>query len=124
VLSGDNQSIYYTKLHNFDLIKPAELELNTIVDFYPSRYSYLKYINYLSNINSKLLDRLLVQNLRAEVIYEYGSNRLTYIRDHNNYIEIPNNVNKCGHDLGYKCYSDSDKCIICDTLNYRNLING
>ena len=31
---------------------------------------------------------------------------------------------KCGHSILYKCYSDSDKCILCDLKLLDNDLNG
>lgn len=84
--------------------------------FLPKRNDALRVMNKLKELD--LLERFMDLTLRADNLYrkfdDQGGWDMT-IRDKEHTIEsTTEEVNKCGHLIPYMCYSDSDKCIICD----------
>jgi DUF2075 family protein len=68
-----------------------------------------------------LLSKFMDLGLRADNLfrqYNVDTGWDKTIRDKNKHIEsFDEDVSECGHLIPYRCYSDSDKCIICDKEN-------
>lgn len=92
-------------------------------DFFFSRKSFLNFIVYLMNTHSEIYKNFAYSTLNsAKFKYTGLSNKkLKYLYDDKYQLPIltdgKEELNKkCGHSILYQCYSDSDKCILCDLL--------
>lgn len=125
VLENNDEVIDILKLDNIDLLRtelPINTDKNFVDDFFPKRDDFLSFIKILHKINKPLFNRLCDQESRAKTIHIIPFKQVRY-RDYNNFIEDinKNNLSKCGHDKMYACYSDSDKCLICDIKRVQKL---
>lgn len=86
-------------------------------DFNFKRSDFLKFIGYLHNTNLKTYSSF-VQSVKNSATFKYTGLK---DRENNDETESPCLSNgkeiindKCGHSVLYKCYADSDKCMLCD----------
>lgn len=92
-------------------------------DFFFSRKSFLNFIITLMNthytiyrnfaystLNSAQFKYTGLSNKKRKYLYD-DKYQLPILTDGKEQINI-----KCGHSILYQCYSDSDKCILCDLL--------
>lgn len=83
--------------------------------FMPRREDALKVMSIMNECN--ILDRLMGLDYRADDLdSKFDENGfIKTVRDKENNIEsLDEEKNKCGHLLTYMCYSNSDKCLLCD----------
>ena len=87
--------------------------------FFPKRVDSLKVMSMMNSVG--ILDRLMGLNYRADDLdskFDASGNSIKTVRDKNHNIEsVDEEKSPCGHLLTYRCYSDSDKCMLCDKEN-------
>lgn len=86
-------------------------------DFYFNRKDFLQFIQYLKNDCYNTYYSFLLST-KNSCTFKY-----TGLKDRarSDYLEMPKLADgkqiinpKCGHSTLYKCYADSDKCVLCD----------
>lgn len=88
-------------------------------DFNFNRKDFLKFIRYLKNNNEQSY-LSFVQSTKNSGTFKYTG---LINKNHPDLEESPilsdgkEELLKCGHSVLYKCYTDSDRCLLCD-LNY------
>lgn len=92
----------------------------TLPDFNFKRSDFLRFIRYLKSANPVVYLSFL-QSTKNSCVFKYTGVKE---RGSNDYTEAPKltdgkeDINpKCGHSVLYKCYTDSDKCMLCDLEN-------
>lgn len=86
-------------------------------DFNFNRKDFLKFISYLQNTNLKTYTSF-VQSVKNSSTFKYTGLKDRELNDESESPclsdgkEIIND--KCGHSVLYKCYTDCDKCMLCD----------
>lgn len=86
-------------------------------DFNFNRKDFLKFIGYLHNTNLKTYTSF-VQSVKNSATFKYTGLKDRELNDESESPclsdgkEIIND--KCGHSVLYKCYTDCDKCMLCD----------
>ena len=123
----NKDSELYEILDNYivDLLRPTVpwkgSKNNTPIDFFPKREKFLKFLPLLKKQHPHIHEKLLSMDTRAENIYTTINNK-TIERDKENYIDAKDHIlSECGHDSLYKCYSNSDKCIVCDIKKFNEI---
>ena len=103
------------------LLYPHKVRTGKILtDFNFKRNDFLWFLQYLREENPFVF-RSFVESTRNSGIFKYtgrydkggDTNQQPVLSDDK---EIINN--KCGHSVLYQCYSDSDKCMLCDINNF------
>lgn len=86
----------------------------------PLRSSFLKFLAYLQFHYPFKLRNLFTLDKRAQELHFIPQNRVQ-LRDIETYNENKgvDNVLPCGHSDRFSFYEDSDKCMICDILNFQ-----
>lgn len=86
-------------------------------DFFFKREDFLNFCIYLKE-NFPQIYTNMYSSTNASAIYKY-----TGLRNKNNDItqqpilsDGKENITKCGHSELYRCYADSDECMLCDLL--------
>ena len=86
-------------------------------DFNFKRKDFLQFISYLQTANHEIYYSF-IQSVKNSSSYKYTGLK---DRENNNEKESPclsdgkEIINdKCGHSMLYKCYADTDKCLMCD----------
>ena len=97
-----------------------------VPDFFFTRESLFKFIKYLKDINQNQIVQRLIQSVTNSSQFKYTGlwNRDTLYYKNKTKKELhqkPTLENKqilteCGHSQLYRCYADSDKCMLCDLL--------
>lgn len=133
--------------HVIDLVKRGEFDVNEFInkeipgntlcflyphpihtgkvldDFFFKREDLLWFLMYLKN-NSYFVYQSFINSTKNSGVFKYTGfrHRQGFENDFaqqpilSDGKEVLNE--KCGHSILYKCYSNSDKCILCDILNY------
>lgn len=130
-LNGEFNLIDYQKEHfphtDLSLLYPHKINTGKILnDFFFTRNSLFKFIKYLKSINQNELIQHLIQSVINSSQFKYTGlwERHSLYKNNKNDQELhqlPTLENKqqlteCGHSDLYRCYSDSDKCLLCDLL--------
>jgi hypothetical protein len=123
VLDNEPEAINYITKENLDLIRPSGSYTKSnknLKGFFPTRSNFFKFLTKIKKLNYKLYESIFDLKKRAATIYTIPFNCITH-RLNSLYIEELNDeLNICGHDKLYsECYADSDKCIICDILHFK-----
>lgn len=96
--------------------------LKRIPWFLPKREDTLKVMSKMAEIG--ILDRLMGLDYRADDLdakFAEEGHWVKTIRNKDKNIESENEAkNPCGHLITYMCYSDSDKCLLCDKDTYED----
>lgn len=99
---------------------PHPIETGLILnDFFFNRNDFLKFIMNLKKTNYSVYLSFL-QSTKNSCVFKYTGVKE---RGSNDYTEAPKLtdgkeiLNDCGHSVLYKCYSDCDKCMLCDLNN-------
>ena len=99
-------------------------------DFFFTRSSLLWFVNYLKTCNYNVYKNFMYSTLNS------GTFKYTGFRCKDKYgikdisqqpvlSDGKETINpKCGHSVLYKCYSDCDKCMLCDLKLLDNDLNG
>ena len=98
---------------------PTRAQVNRIIpNFFPTRQTALHFLNkFKMNESDVEYYRLFNINCRADYLKTYGHRNKFAHRIKSEYREVFDNdisVLKCSHSTQYRCYIDSDECIICD----------
>ena len=123
-----NTNVYMkTPSHYFEDWEEGKKKFNKIVgDFFLERKPTIAFLQKINETVPDLLNKIMNNDLRANVLIGH-SNQGDYdvmIRDqddkHRNICTLPHDgvekatIQTCGHEKHYKCYTDSDKCFMCD----------
>ena len=89
-----------------------------LTDFNFSRKDFLKFMKYLKSENYEIYYNFL-QSTKNSCSFKYTGlrDRKDYNDDYKQEPVLSDGkeiLNTCGHSILYKCYSDSDKCVLCD----------
>lgn len=97
-----------------------------VPDFFFTRNSLFKFIKYLKNNNQHVLIQHLIQSVINSSQFKYTGlwirddiykgNELKKEIEQAPTLENKQNLTECGHSDMYRCYTDSDKCMLCDLL--------
>ena len=103
-----------------EVYKIAKKEcLKSMPWFLPKRSDAIQVMFKLSELG--LLSKFMDLDLRADNLFRQYNENTGWdktIRDKGQNIEsFDEEVSSCGHLIPYRCYADSDKCIICDKEN-------
>jgi hypothetical protein len=95
-------------------------------DFFFKRDSLFKFIKYLKSTNQNELIQQLIQavvnssQFKYTGLWErnslYGKNKTSRELYQSPTLENKQVLTDCGHSELYRCYTDSDKCLLCDLL--------
>lgn len=115
--------------NELSLLYPHPINTGYILDdFKFKRRDLLWFLSYLRNNNMKTYSNFMYSTKNS------GTFKYTGLSDKKNKIkydylqepklsdgkEILND--KCGHSMLYQCYEDSNKCLLCDLINFDNFI--
>lgn len=123
----DYQKHYFPNT-NIALLYPHKINTGKILpDFFFTRASLFRFIKYLKSIEQHEVLEHLIQSVINSSQFKYSGlyYRNTVYKKTKSEKEIyqePTLENKqhlteCGHSDLYRCYADSDKCMLCDLLN-------
>lgn len=130
-LKGDFSLIDYQKEHFpntiLALLYPHKINTGKVLnDFFFTRESLFNFIAYLKNTNQNNLIQHLIQSVINSSQFKYTGlweRDTLYEKNKNNKeinqqptLENKQNLTECGHSDLYRCYSNSDKCLLCDLL--------
>lgn len=97
-----------------------------VPDFFFTRDSLFKFIRYLkSNGQNELIQHLIQSVINSSQfkytgLWErntlYENNKESEELQQSPTLENKQNLTECGHSDMYRCYTDSDKCLLCDLL--------
>ena len=91
----------------------------SLPDFNFKRNNFLNFIRYLKHTNYNTYLSFLYST-KNSCTFKYTGLKT---RTKNDYTELPQLsddkeiLNSCGHSILYQCYTDSDKCMLCDLNN-------
>jgi hypothetical protein len=109
------------------LLYPHKINTGKIItDFFFTRESLFKFIKYLKAMNKNELIQHLIQSVTNSSQFKYTGlwkrdSLYSKKQDIEEIQQVPTLENKqvlldCGHSDMYRCYTDSDKCLLCDLL--------
>ena len=115
---------------NLSFLYPHKINTGKEVpDFFFTRDSLFKFIKYLKDINQNEIIQRLIQSVVNSSQFKYtGLWRRDSIYNQKNKHLLQKCINQeptlenkqilteCGHSDMYRCYIDSDKCMLCDLL--------
>lgn len=92
-------------------------------DFYFSRKDLLRFVSYLKS-NCYLTYVAFINSCKNSATFKYTglNDRVNEYEDEDLKTMIPiladgkEEISECGHSILYRCYSDSDKCMLCDLM--------
>ena len=97
-----------------------------VLDFFFTRSSLFKFIRYLKSIGKNDLIQHFIQSVINSSQFKYTGlwirdSLYTENKEKNEIYQQPTlenkqNLTECGHSNLYRCYADSDKCMLCDLL--------
>ena len=124
-LNHDDELYNIFDNYNVDMLRPTiawkGVKENMPLDFFPKRSKFYKLLPLLQKQHPNIYNRLLKLDVRAESVYVTINNDIIK-RDQEKYIESQTHLSlPCGHDSLYQCYSDSDKCMVCDLLSIKKM---
>jgi len=127
-LNDNKEVLEKINSNQLDLIRPSDSYSHSnrnLKGFFPSRNNFFKFMQKLKTENKELFNNLFNLEKRASKIYTFPTDVITS-RLNKEYIEeINDTLAECKHDILYtQCYKDSNKCIICDLLKFKDEING
>ena len=123
--------IEYQKEHfpntKLSLLYPHKINTGKEVpDFFFTRDSLFRFIKYLKANNQNELIQHLIQSVINSSQFKYTGlwirddiykgNELKKEIEQAPTLENKQNLTECGHSDMYRCYTDSDKCLLCDLL--------
>ena len=121
----------YQKEHfpntKLSLLYPHKINTGKILDdFFFTRDSLFRFIKYLKAHNQNELIQHLIQSVINSSQFKYTGlwirddiykgNKLKKEIEQAPTLENKQNLTECGHSDMYRCYTDSDKCLLCDLL--------
>jgi len=130
-LNGEFNLIKYQEEHfpntRLSLLYPHKINTGKDVpDFFFTRESLFRFIKYLKDNGQNKLIQHLIQSVINSSQFKYTGlweRNSLYENNKNNKeiyqeptLENKQNLTECGHSDLYKCYSDSNKCMLCDLL--------
>lgn len=101
---------------NFCFLYPHPIHSGfTLDDFFFKRNDFIKFCLYLKQ-NFPIIWRNVYLSTNASGIYKYTGRRdkTGNIKQQPVLSDGKEELLECGHSILYKCYSDSDKCMLCD----------
>lgn len=98
-------------------------------DFYFNRHDFLEFIRFLRNNYYDIYCSFILSTKNSSIFKYTGlkvRNKISDINDKSQPVlsdgkEILNP--KCGHSVLYKCYADTDICMMCDIINFDSNAN-
>lgn len=90
---------------------------NPMTDFQFDRKSFFKFMTYLKNNFPRKYDNFYLSVENSGVLKKTGAiDPLIGLEDAQPVLSDGKQIinEKCGHTVLYKCYTDSDKCMLCD----------
>lgn len=93
-------------------------------DFFFSRKDFLWFLQYLKNTNSQVYLNTIYSTKNSGIFKYTGFKHKDNINKYDQQPVLSDGkeiINACGHSILYKCYSDSDKCMLCDILALENI---
>lgn len=130
-LEGGFSLLEYQKEHfpntRLSLLYPHKINTGKVLDdFFFKRDSLFKFIKYLKATNQNELVQHLIQSVINSSQFKYTGlwerNSLYEKKKDDKELkqrptlENKQNLTECGHSDMYRCYTDSDKCLLCDLL--------
>lgn len=107
---------------NFAFLYPHKIHTGKILnDFFFNRKDFLQFVQYLRDANYEVYSNF-VNSVKNSAIFKYTGLH-THKRNSGHLDEIPilsddkEIITDCGHSILYRCYSDSDKCMLCDLMS-------
>lgn len=107
---------------NFSFLYPHKIHTGKVLnDFFFKRSDLLSFIKYLRDANFEVYLNF-INSVKNSAIFKY-TGLYKHKRGTDQYNEKPvlsddkDNITNCGHSILYRCYSDSDKCLLCDLSN-------
>ena len=109
-------------------IASRQLSESILPKFFPKRDTMLEFlVKFRQNESTFEYDKLFNVNMRADTYLQtrqqddYKTFNIKREKTGTKLAESNSGTNQCGHSLYYSIYLDSDKCMLCDKLNIRNL---
>ena len=131
-LDGTFNLFDYQKHHfpntNIALLYPHKINTGKILpDFFFTRASLFRFIKYLKSIEQHEVLEHLIQSVINSSQFKYSGlyyRNTVYKKTKSEKelyqeptLENKQHLTECGHSDLYRCYADSDKCMLCDLLN-------
>lgn len=85
----------------------------TLPDFNFNRSDFLKFVSYLRSTNYEIYNNF-IQSTKNSGTFKYTGLRDKYQTQQPMLSDGKEEISNCGHSTLYKCYADSDKCVLCD----------
>lgn len=130
-LNGEFDLVEYQKEHfpntKLSLLYPHKINTGKVLDdFFFKRESLFKFIKYLKSTGQNALIQHLIQSVTNSSQFKYtglwirddiySGNKIKKEIEQEPTLENKQNLTECGHSDMYRCYTDSDKCLLCDLL--------
>ena len=130
-LNGEFDLVKYQKEHfpntKLSLLYPHKINTGKVLDdFFFKRESLFKFIKYLKSTGQNALIQHLIQSVTNSSQFKYtglwirddiySGNKIKKEIEQEPTLENKQNLTECGHSDMYRCYTDSDKCLLCDLL--------
>lgn len=130
-LNGEFDMVSYQKEHfphtEWSLLYPHKINTGKVLDdFFFKRDSLFSFIKYLKSHGQNELIQHLIQSVINSSQFKYtglwerntlyGENKEITELEQSPTLENKQNLTECGHSDLYRCYIDSDKCLLCDLL--------
>ena len=98
-------------------------------DFYFNRHDFLMFLRFLKNNYYNIYCSFILSTKNSSIFKYTGlkvRNKISNIDDTAQPVlsdgkEILNT--KCKHSVLYKCYADTDQCMMCDIINFDSNVN-
>lgn len=108
--------------NNLNFLYPHPVRTGiALPDFFFKRRDFLKFIAYLKKANEHTYRSFLHSTKNSATFKWTGLRNRRKLGDYTQMPELTDGkeiINEeCGHSILYKCYSDCDKCMLCDLRN-------
>ena len=87
-------------------------------DFYFNRKDFIDFVEYLKKANRDVFISF-INSTKNSAIFKYTgytkySDKFDCVDNQPKLLDGKEEIQKCGHSILYKCYSDCDRCMMCD----------
>lgn len=108
---------------NFAFLYPHKIQTGIALnDFFFKRSDFIQFLSYLKNANYEVYSNF-INSAKNSAIFKYTGLQSHKRNDAKTLAEQPilsddkDIIADCGHSILYRCYADSNKCMLCDIEN-------
>lgn len=113
--------------NNLCFLYPHKIHTGKVLtDFQFNRHDFLKFIGYVKMANPTVYRSFVLSTKNSAIFkmtgYKYRDS--TDVTQQPIYCDGKEVISNCGHSVLYRCYSDCDKCMLCDleTIEENNIL--